>query len=380
MSSVIQHRPTVATIDLEAIRHNARSLRAAASGAELCAVVKADGYGHGAVPVARAALDGGATWLGVSSVEEAAVLRDQGLAAPIALFSEPPPGAVGDVLDLRLVAPLYTTVFATALAREAVRRGTAAPVHLAFDTGMGRVGVERSRWRSFVDRLPSEGLAVTGTWSHLARADEPDEPTTDRQLDAFDEVLALLDERGIDPGLVHVANSAGILAHRRARRPLVRAGIALYGLSPDVAVDASEHGLRPALSLTSAVAFAKPVEEGTPISYGHRWSAPTDGWVATVPIGYADGLHRGLTGRMEVLLDGVRRPVVGTITMDMLHVWCDDDEPAVGQRVVLLGSDGSDRLRVEDWASALDTITYELTCHLTARVPRRYDDLGHART
>ena len=174
------------------------------------------------------------------------------------------------------------------------------------------------------------------------------------------------------PGVVHVANSAATLLHERAHRPLVRAGIALYGLSPDLPVDAADHGLRPALSLTSEVAFAKRVAAGTPVSYGHRWSAPTDGWVGTVPIGYADGLHRSLTGRMAVLVDGVRRPVVGTITMDMVHVWCGDDEPAVGDEVVLLGERGGQRLRVEDWAAALGTITYELTCHLTARVPRRH--------
>jgi alanine racemase len=370
-----RYRPTVATVDLAAVRHNVRALRAAAGGAQLCAVVKANAYGHGAVPVARAALDGGASWLAVSSVEEATELRDAGVDAGLLLFSEPPPAAVHAVLDLGLTVPLYSRRFAEALAAAAAARGVRAPVHLAFDTGMGRVGVERQRWAAFLDGLPAEGLHVTGTWSHLARADEPDGPgaaTTAAQLDAFDEVLALLDGRGIDPGLVHVANSAATLLHARAQRPLVRAGIGLYGLSPAADVDAVEHGLRPVLSLRSAVTFAKQVPQGTPISYGHRWAAPAAGWVATVPVGYADGLHRSLTGRMEVLVAGERRPVVGTITMDMLHVWCGDDEPRPGDEVVLVGEDGGEWLRVEDWAAALDTITYELTCHLTPRVPREY--------
>lgn len=370
MSRSRRYRPTTATIDLEAVRHNTRTLRAAAGGARLCAVVKADGYGHGAVPVARAALDGGASWLAVSSVEEAAQLRDAGIGVSILLLSEPPPGAVEAVLDLRLVASVYTTEFAAALATAARARDATARVHLGFDTGMGRVGVERGRWSRFLDQLPGEGLAVTGTWSHLARADEPDVGTTAEQLAAFDEVLDLLAARGIDPGLVHVANSAATLLHRRAVTSMVRPGIAVYGLSPAPGVDAADHGLRPVLSLTSEVTFAKRVPAGTPVSYGHRWSAPRAGWVATVPIGYADGIHRSLTGRMDVLVDGVRRPVVGTITMDLVHVWCDDVEPRVGAEVVLLGSRGDEQLRVEDWARALDTITYELTCHLTPRVPR----------
>lgn len=369
-----RHRPTVATIDLAAVRHNVRTLLDAAEGSELCAVVKADAYGHGAVPVARAALAGGATWLAVSSVEEAGELRAAGVDAPLMLFSEPPATAVEEVLRLDLVVPVYTTAFAHALADDARAHRTRGRVHLAFDTGMARVGVEESRWAGFLDDLPTEGLSIEGTWSHLARADEPDEPTTDAQLDRFDAVLALLADHGIDPGLVHVANSAGTLLHARARRPLVRAGIAVYGLSPSPAVDAAHHGLRPVLSLTSAVSFAKPITAGTPVSYGHRWSAPRDGWLATVPIGYADGLHRSLTGAMDVLLGGARRPVVGAITMDMIHVWCGDEEPAAGDEVVLVGSRDGETLRVEDWAAALGTITYELTCHLTARVPRVHVD------
>lgn len=367
-----RHRPTVATVDLDAVRHNVRTLLAAAGGGELCAVVKANAYGHGAVEVARAVLDGGATWLAVSSVEEASELRSAGIDAPTMLLSEPPTTAVAAVLRLDLVVPAYTRRFVAALADAARTRGTRGRVHLVFDTGMGRVGVEQARWARFLDDLPTDGLSVEGTWTHLARADEVAETTTDDQLDRFDTVLGLLAARGIDPGLVHVANSAGTLLHRRARRPLARTGIAVYGLSPGPDVDAADHGLRPVLSLTSAVAFAKPIPVGTPVSYGHRWSAPSDGWLATVPIGYADGLHRSLAGAMEVLVAGVRRPVVGTITMDMVHVWCGDDEPAVGDEVVLIGRRGEEAIRVEDWAAALDTITYELTCHLTARVPRRH--------
>jgi len=167
-----------------------------------------------------------------------------------------------------------------------------------------------------------------------------------------------------------VANTAGLLRHPGARRGLVRAGIGIYGLSPDVEVDAADHGLRPALRVVSAVSYAKRVPAGTPVSYGHRWRAPADGWVATVPIGYADGVPRALTNRGAALHAGVRRPIAGTVTMDQLMLWCGDDEPRVGDEVVLLGAQGDQRIRVEDWAAMLDTITYEVVTQLTPRLPR----------
>ncbi len=367
-----RYRPTVATVDLDAIRHNVRTLRTAADGAQLCAVVKANAYGHGAVPVAKACLEAGAGHLAVSSVEEAEELRAAGIGAPLLLFSEPPLAAIDAMLRAEAVPPVYTDAFARAVAAAGEQRGRPVPVHLCFDTGMGRVGVEPDRWVAFLDALPATGLDVVGTWSHLARADEPDVDTTAAQLDAFDRLLGLLDERGIDPGVVHVANSAGTLLHERARRPMVRAGIAVYGLSPADEVDAADHDLRPAMSLTTEVAFAKHLTAGTPVSYGHRWEAPADGWLATLPIGYADGVPRLLTNRFEALWDGRRHPVVGTVTMDMLHLWCGDARPGVGDEVVLLGSQGGDRIRVEDWARTIGTITYEITCQLTARLPREH--------
>jgi alanine racemase len=366
----------VAIVDLDAIRHNVRTLRAAAGGAQLCAVVKADAYGHGAVPVARACVEAGAGHLAVSSVEEAEELRAAGVDAPLLLFSEPPIGAIDALLRTAAIPPVYTAAFARAVATAGEQRGRDVPVHLCFDTGMGRVGVERARWAAFLDGLPARGLQVAGTWSHLARADEPDEPTTDEQLDAVAELLGLLADRGIDPGLVHVANSAGTLLHARthhalgAAQVMVRAGIAVYGLSPAEQVDAADHDLEPALSVTTEVAFAKRVPAGTAVSYGHRWRAPRDGWLATLPIGYADGVPRLLTNRFEALWHDRRHPVVGTVTMDMLHLWCGDERPEVGDEVVLLGAQGGERIRVEDWAHTIGTITYEITCQLTPRLPR----------
>lgn len=380
-----RHRPTVARIDLDAVRHNVRALRTAAGGAPLCAVVKANAYGHGAVPVAKACLEAGARHLAVSSVEEALELRAAGIAAPLLLFSEPPVAAIPAMLEARAVPPVYSLAFTGAVAAAGRERGRDVPVHLCFDTGMGRVGVPRSRWADFLDELPDAGLDVVGTWSHLARADEPGAATSADQLDAFEKVLGLLDERGIDPGVVHVANSAATLLLDRAsgglrervagfgvERVMVRAGIAVYGLSPADEVDAADHGLRPALSLETEVVFAKHLTAGTPVSYGHRWEAPADGWLATLPIGYADGVPRLLTNRFEALWRGGRHPVVGTVTMDMVHLWCGQREPEVGDRVVLLGSQGSDRIRVEEWARTIGSITYEIACGITARVPREH--------
>jgi alanine racemase len=238
---------------------------------------------------------------------------------------------------------------------------------------MARVGVPPDDWAERLHQVAvASGIRVTGIQTHLARADEPDEPATDRQVDALDRFLDQAAKVGIRPALVHASNSAGALLHERARRTMVRPGIGIYGLSPDLAVDALDHGLRPALRLVSEVGFAKFVPADTPVSYGHRWSTPHAGWIATVPIGYADGVPRALSNRVEVLIGGRRRGIVGRVCMDQTLVWCDDAEPQVGDPVVLIGAQGDDRIRVEEWAAAADTITYEIVTQLTARLPRHH--------
>ena len=379
-------RPTRVEVDLDAIRHNVRHLDAVAEGAQVCAVVKADGYGHGAVAVARAAREAGASWLAVALVEEGRQLRDAGIDGPILLFSEPPIAAVGELLAAELTPTVYREPFIAVLDAHGQARGRAVAVHLKVDTGMGRVGVSEPDWDARFEQLAtSPGVEVEGISTHLARADEPGVDTTAQQLAAFDRALAAAARYGLRPPLIHAANTAGVLLHPASRRDLVRPGIGVYGLSPSAEVDAAEHGLQPALRLVSEVSFAKHVAVGTPISYGHRWRAPEEGWVATVPIGYADGVPRRLTNRAQVLLGGRRRPLVGTVTMDQLHVWCAADEPMVGDEVVLLGGSPSGAagspsgaaaspppapIRVEEWAAATDTITYEIATSLSARLPR----------
>lgn len=365
-------RPTLVRVDLDAIRHNVRTLGGTA-GTDVCAVVKAGAYGHGAVEVARAALEGGATWLGVALVEEGLELRAAGIDAPILVLSEPPVAAIPVVLEAGLTPVVYRPPFLEAIDAAAARAGRVVTVHVKADTGMGRVGVRPDAWQPFLERAAEAAhVRVDGLMTHLACADEPERPVTSEQLAAFDRFVATARALGLDPRWIHAANTAATLLHPAARRRLVRPGIGIYGLSPDLDVDAVDHGLRPALSLVSQVSLAKHVAGGTCVSYGHRWSAPTAGWVATVPVGYADGVPRRLTGRGEVLVGGRRRPIAGTVTMDQLLVWCGDDEPAVGDEVVLLGRQGGEQVRVEEWARHLGTITYEVTTQLTSRLPRTF--------
>jgi alanine racemase len=363
-------RPTRLEVDLQAIRDNVARLRRRTDTA-VCAVVKADGYGHGAVAVARAALEGGASWLAVALVEEGLTLRAAGIGGPVLLLSEPPIAAIPELLEAELTPTVYREPFLATLDAAGHTRGRPVPVHLNVDTGMGRVGVPmrdlEQRLRQLAD---ARGIEVEGIYTHLARADEPAEPTTGEQLRAFERSLDAADRIGVHPSLRHTANTAGALLHPAARFDLIRPGIGIYGLSPAPEVVAAEHQLRPALRLVSEVSFAKRITAGTPVSYGHRWYAPADGWVATVPVGYADGVPRALTNTADVLLGGQRRRIAGTVTMDQLLVWCGDDEPRVGDEVVLLGEQGRELVRVEEWAAAADTITYEIVTQLTARLPR----------
>lgn len=385
-------RPTRAEVDAAAIARNTRRLLdAAGDGAQLCAVVKADGYGHGLVTAAQAALSGGATWLAVALVEEGIALREAGVAAPVLVLSEPPAAAAAALLAHDLTPTVYREEFLHALEDAAAQRGGVAPVHVKLDTGMTRVGVAAEHWDAVLALLAaSDHLEVEGCQTHLARADEPDVATTAEQLERFSAALAALRSFSLAPRLVHVANTAGTLLHTPAWRavlaagaagavPLVRAGIGLYGLDPGPAVSAAAHGLEPAMRLVSEVSHVRRIDAGTPVSYGHRWSAPADGWLATVPIGYADGVPRTLTGRLDVLHRGARRPVVGTITMDQVLVWCADVIPAVGDEIVLIGhagggadgaADGSARIGMEEWAERAGTITYEIATGISARVPR----------
>ena len=370
-----------AEVDLGAITHNVGVLREAAAPAEVWAVVKADGYGHGAVAVAGAALAAGATGLCVALVQEGVELRRAGFGAPILVLSEQPHAQLGELL----AAGLTPTVYSVATVERLVDAGARdVAVHVKVDTGMQRVGAPPDAAHEVVDAVlaAAPALRLAGVSTHLAVADDPDDPMSARQLADFDGWLAALAPRLAAAGLdrdrltVHTANSAGALAHPGARRSVVRAGIAMYGISPGPGVDRLASGLRPAMRLVARVSFVKPVAAGSRISYGLRHTFERATTVATVPLGYADGVPRRLsTTGGEVLVGGRRCPIVGVVTMDQLMVDVGDAPVAIGDEVVLLGRqtgpDGAvDEIRAEEWADRLDTIGYEIVCGISGRVER----------
>ena len=366
-------RAARADVDLEAVAHNVDEIRRSVAPSWLCAVVKADGYGHGAIAVSEAAVAAGAEWLGVALVEEGAVLRKAGIKAPILLLSQPRIADLDAAVRYELRVCVQSASAIEPLAAAARAHGTTARLHLKVDTGMNRVGVAPADAlavaRDIEDRTE---LELEGVFTHCAVADEPANPFTDVQLDRFEAVLDQLADDGISPALRHAANSATAIVHPRGRYDMVRAGISVYGIPPAPGL-ATGLELRPALSLRAEVSMVKRVPAGEGISYGLRHRFEREATVATVPIGYADGVPRrlGLAGGC-VLVGGRRRPIVGAVTMDQLMVDCDDDPVAVGDEVVLIGRQGGGEVSAEEWAGLLDAIAYEVVCGIGPRVPRVY--------
>jgi alanine racemase len=373
-SALSSYRPTRVEIDLDAIRHNVGVLRALVAPAEVLAVVKADAYGHGAVPVARAAIDAGAAALGVALVEEGVELRDAGIDAPILVLSEPRAEAAHEVVARRLTPVVYTEAGIDALAKAVADHG-AEPldVHLKVDTGMHRVGVQPDAAVALTRRvLDHRELRLGGVATHFAVADDPDDRYTLDQLARFDAVRAELAAIGVDPHPVHAANSAAAIGYPAARFDLVRVGIAIYGVTPAPGLGA-DLGLRPALALRSAVTHTKRLRAGDRVSYGLRYTLARDATIATVPIGYADGVPRNLAATgAEVVIRGVRCPIAGTVTMDQLMVDVGDLAVEPGDAVTLLGRDGDGVVTAEEWAERLGTIGYEIVCGIGPRVPRSH--------
>jgi alanine racemase len=366
-------RPTWVEVDLDAIRHNVRTLKP--GEAELMAVVKANAYGHGDVAVARAAVEGGATWLGVALVEEGLALRDAGVAdVPILVLSEFPPGAEHEALAGSLTPSLYSEGGLARLVQAA--GGAPVGVHVKIDTGMHRVGVyPPASAPAFIGRVVGAGLSLEGLWTHLARSEE-DAPTTASQLASFRAVVAAVRAAGHTPRLLHAANTGGTIRHPESHLDLVRTGIGIYGIEPAPGVG-SELGLRPALTWRSVVTMVKRLPAGTRTSYGHHYRLGHDAWVATVPAGYADGYPRLLSSRADVLIRGRRCRVAGSVTMDQVMVDCGDTDVEPGDEVVLLGTQGDETVSAEELANHVGTIGYEIVTRIGERVPR--DHLGEER-
>jgi alanine racemase len=358
-------------VDLDAIAHNVTRL-CAATTAEVMAVVKGDGYGHGMLPVARAALSAGATWLGGCTLTEALALRAAGIDAPVLAWLLAPGlplrEAVRRDVDLSAAGvPLLDEIVGAA--REA---GRVARVHLKIDTGLGRGGAAPGDWVPLLEaaaKAQANGaIEVVGVWSHLARSDEPGHPTNAAQLAAFADGLAVAERLGLRPRWRHLANSAATLTAPETHFDLVRPGIAVYGLSP---VAGRDFGLRPAMTLRARVTHTKRVPAGHGVSYGHTYTTPTATTLAVVPLGYADGIPRHASNAGPVLLAGARRRVAGRVCMDQIVVDCGDDEVRPGDEAVLFGPGDAGEPTADDWADAAGTINYEIVTRIgSARVER----------
>jgi alanine racemase len=345
----------LARVDVAAIERNCAVLARMAAPAALCAVVKADGYGHGAVPAARAALAGGASWLAVATAGEAAELRRLAVDVPVLVMG----ALTRDELRIAVEAEAHVVAWSEEVADAAPR------VHVKLDTGMGRLG---TRDRELALRLAARPNAV-GLMTHFATADERDDDLFPAQLEAFREFVA---EVGRDDLLLHAANSAAALREPDSHFDMVRCGVAIYGLDP-FQEDPAPHGLEPALSLHSWLASLRRVEPGDSVGYGRRWRAERPTWVGTVPVGYGDGWRRALTNDCDVLIRGRRHPLVGTVSMDNVTVDLGADPQAeLGDEVVLIGAQGDERILAEEVARRLGTINYEVTTGLLPRVRREH--------
>nr|VTO96494.1 Alanine racemase [Mycobacterium riyadhense] len=365
-----------AVVDLGAIEHNVRVLREHAGNAQVMAVVKADGYGHGAVRVARAALAAGAAELGVATVDEALALRADGITAPVLAWLHPPgmdfgPALLGDVeLAVSSARQLDELL-------DAVRRtGRTATVTVKVDTGLNRNGVSPAQYPAMLTALrravAEETIRLRGLMSHMVYADAPDQPINDVQAQRFAALLAQARDQGVRFEVAHLSNSSATMARPDLTLDLVRPGIAVYGLSPVPRL--GDMGLVPAMTVKCAVALVKSIRAGESVSYGHTWTAPRDTNLALMPIGYADGVFRALGGRLDVLINGRRRPGVGRICMDQFVVDLGPGrvDVAEGDEAILFGPGTRGEPTAQDWADLVGTIHYEVVTSPRGRVTRTY--------
>lgn len=367
-------RATRATIDLAALRHNVAVLAEQAGTLQLWAVVKANAYGHGAVQCAQAALAAGAHGLCVALTQEAVELRTAGIDAPMMVLSEQPVSDAPILVAHRVVCVAYNEHYISALASAAATQAERTLVHLKIDTGMHRVGVTPAAAVARAQMIAhSKHLVLDGVMTHLATADDPAHSATMQQVAAFTD--AVRDVRTVVPDLqhVHVANSAATLRALGLDCTLVRAGIALYGLQPGAGVASLVAGLQPVMALRSRVLHVQRLAAGQGVSYGLRTVLDRDSTIATLPLGYADGIaRRAWQTSARVLVGGRARRIVGVVTMDQMMVDCGDDTVAVGDEAVIFGTQSQQSITVDDWAAALDTISYEVVCAISPRVPRDF--------
>jgi alanine racemase len=362
-----------AEIDLSALEHNVRTLRAHASGSQLMAVVKADAYGHGLLPVARSAVRAGADWLGVAQLGEALALRDAGLATRLLTWLSVPGTDFAAALTRDIDVSASATWVLDEIAAAARATGRTARVHLKVDTGLARGGAYGADWVELVRHarpLEVEGaISVVGIWTHFALADAPEHPTVLAQQERFFEAVAEAEREGCRPEVRHLANSAATLVHPSAHADLVRPGIAMYGLTPVPQVD-DDFGLRPVMTFRARLALVKRIPAGQGVSYGHAYVPEVDTTVGLVPVGYADGVPRNASNVGPVLVGDHRTTIAGRVCMDQLVLDLGPDSEVGPGDVVTLFGGAPGEPTAQDWADATDTISYEIVTRLGARVPR----------
>ncbi len=370
-------------VNLEAVRQNLKRFRKhVGPDVRIMAVVKADGYGHGAPQCARAALSTGATMLGVATVDEGVALRHAGIAAPILVLAEPPMEAIPLILQHQLLTAAHSTEFVLALGEAADARGTVAGYHLKVDTGMNRVGIHYSDAGDFLRTISfHRGLNLQGVFTHFATADDVDTYDFGVQMRRFEESLHNIRYMGYNPGMVHAANTAATIRYKQSHFNMVRIGIGMYGLHPSE-ITKSMVELHPAMSVKAKVSLLKSVPVGEGVSYSFTYRSPGNVLIATLPLGYADGVSRALSNRMDVLINGQRLPQVGNICMDMLMVEANmrgsmlkpRANIELGDEAVIVGRSGNEAITLDDMARVLGTINYEIACRFGMRLGRVYLD------
>ncbi len=379
---VLNHiRPTRAEINLDNLKHNLKEIRRITSpDACICAVVKANGYGHGAIEIADTAISFGASYLAVAVIDEAVELRQKGIQAPILVLGYTPEKQFDKVIEYNITQTVYSLESAQLLAEQAKKNGKKAVVHIKLDTGMSRLG-----FRAEVASIPLieklfliDGLCVEGIFSHFAKADEKDKEFTEQQFKNFINVVSILEKDGYKIPIKHTANSAAIIDLPYTHLDMVRPGIILYGLYPSKEVDKTKIQLKPVMSLKTRISHVKILGPGMAISYGGKFITQRKSIIATLPVGYADGYSRSLSSRAQVLVNGYRAPLVGNICMDQCMVDVTDvpGNVEVGDDVVLFGEMGNQTITVDEIADKIGTINYEVVCGVSKRVPRVYINDG----
>ncbi|ENZ03621.1 alanine racemase [Clostridium thermobutyricum] len=368
-------RPVWAEVDLKAIENNIKEIKRVAKDKEIIAVVKADAYGHGALDVVPVLLKNGADRLAVAVITEAIELRKAGINVPILILGYTPISFADDIINYDIEQTVFDLNYAKELSKAALRLGKKAKIHISLDTGMGRIGFipNEESINSIEEISKLDGIEITGMFTHFSTADEADKNYTREQFEKYKWTVYQLEKRDINVGIKHVANSATIIDLEEYYYDAIRPGIILYGYYPSNEVNKEKIKIRPALTLKSHVIHLKEVKEGTYISYGRKYVTKGIEKIATLPIGYADGYTRLLSGKVKVIINNKLVPVVGRICMDQCMVNVSElDSVKVGDEVILLGETENCKYNADDIAKEIDTISYEILCMIGKRVPRVY--------